>query len=154
MKKTIFNLILLLATGWLLSACDSEGDKFDYDKVGLLISGTEQVPVQRFTVDELPAAYAVTVKATRRCPKDVTVHLAIDTALVREYNKTHGTAYYPVPASCVSLENSEVTIPHRTKNRISDITSPAPLARNTILTALTRSYTTPSAAPRAIDHRK
>ena len=56
MKKTIFNLILLLAAGWLLSACDSEGDKFDYDKVGLLISGTEQVPVQRFTVDELPAA--------------------------------------------------------------------------------------------------
>ena len=94
-----------------LAACDSEGDKFDYQKVGLLITGTEQVPVQRFTVDELPAAYAVTVKATRRCSKDVTVHLAIDTALVREYNKTHGTAYYPVPASCVSLENSEVTIP-------------------------------------------
>ena len=39
-----------------LAACDSEGDKFDYQKVGLLISGTEQVPVQRFTVDELPAA--------------------------------------------------------------------------------------------------
>ena len=57
MKKTIFNLILLLAASWLLSACDSEGDKFDYDKVGLLISGTEQMPVQRFTVDELPAAY-------------------------------------------------------------------------------------------------
>ena len=93
-----------------LAACDSEGDKFDYQKVGLLISGTEQVPVQRFTVDELPAAYAVTVKATRRCAKDVTVHLAIDTALVREYNKTHGTAYYPVPASCVALDDSEVTI--------------------------------------------
>ena len=93
-----------------LAACDSEGDKFDYQKVGLLISGTEQVPVQRFTVDELPSAYAVTVKATRRCAKDVTVHLAIDTTLVREYNKTHGTAYYPVPASCVTLEDSEVTI--------------------------------------------
>ena len=41
-----------------MAACDSEGDKFDYQKVGLLISGTEQVPVQRFTVDELPASYA------------------------------------------------------------------------------------------------
>ena len=110
MKRTIINMLLLLAAGWLLVGCDSEGDKFDYQKVGLLITGTEQVPVQRFTVDELPAAYAVTVKATRRCTKDVTVRLAIDTTLVREYNKSHGTAYYPVPASAVTLENSEVTI--------------------------------------------
>ena len=92
------------------AACDSEGDKFDYQKVGLLIAGTEQVQVQRFTVDELPAAYAVTVKATRRCPKDVTMRLAIDTALVKAYNATHGTAYYAVPASCVTLEDSDVTI--------------------------------------------
>ncbi|MBQ9577450.1 MAG: DUF1735 and LamG domain-containing protein [Muribaculaceae bacterium] len=111
MKKTILNsIMLLLAIVGLFTACDSEGDKFDYQKVGLLITGTEQVPVQRFTVDELPAAYAVTVKATRRCEKAVTVHLAIDTALVRAYNALHGTAYYPVPASSVTLENDEVTI--------------------------------------------
>ena len=110
MKKTILNIILLLAVGCLLAACDSEGDKFDYQKVGLLISGTEQVPVQRFTVDELPAAYAVTVKATRRCPKDVTVHLAIDTSLVRSYNATHGTAYYAVSPSSVAIEESKVTL--------------------------------------------
>jgi len=94
----------------LLSACDSEGDKFDYGKVGLLITGTEQVPIQRFTVDELPATYAVTVKATRRTASDVVMRLAIDTALVRSYNAQHGTAYYPVPASSVALENSDVTI--------------------------------------------
>ena len=111
MKKTIFNILLLLVVGTVFTACNSEGDKFDYQKVGLLISGTEQVPVQRFTVDELPAAYAVTVKATRRCEQPVTVSLAIDTALVRAYNAQHGTAYYPVPLSCVKLENSEVTIP-------------------------------------------
>lgn len=93
-----------------LTACDSEGDKFDYEKVGLLISGTEQLPVQRFTVDELPASYAVTVKATRRCPEDVTLRLAIDTALVRSYNARYGTAYYPVPPADVALEDSEVTI--------------------------------------------
>lgn len=110
MKKTIINILLLFAVGALLTSCNSEGDKFDYEKVGLLITGTEQVPVQRFTVDELPATYAVTVKATRRCPSDVTVRLAMDTALVRAYNAKHGTAYYPVPASCVSLEDSEVTI--------------------------------------------
>ena len=110
MKKKILNLLLLLAFGVLLTACDSEGDKFDYDKVGLLITGTEQVPVQRFTVEELPAAYAVTVKATRRCPQDVTVQLAIDTALVRTYNATHGTAYYAVPPSCVMMEDGVVTI--------------------------------------------
>ena len=112
MKRTIINMmLLLLAAGWLLAGCDSEGDKFDYQKVGLLISGTEQVPVQRFTVEDLPAVCAVTVKATRRCSKAVTVRLAIDTALVRSYNAKHGTAYYPVPASAVTLENSEVTIP-------------------------------------------
>ena len=94
----------------MLSDCDCECDKFDYGKVGLLISGTEQVPVQRFTVDELPAAYAVTVKATRRCAKPVTVSLAIDTSLVRAYNAKHGTAYYPVPISSVAIEDSEVTI--------------------------------------------
>ena len=94
----------------LLNACDSEGDKFDYGKVGLLITGTEQVPIQRFTVDELPATYAVTVKATRRTASDVVMRLAIDTALVRSYNAQHGTAYYPVPASSVALENSDVTI--------------------------------------------
>ena len=93
-----------------LAACDSEGDKFDYEKVGLLITGTEQVPVQRFTVDELPAAYPVTVKATRRTASDVTLRLAIDTSLVREYNAKHGTAYYPVPVSSVAIEDSEVTI--------------------------------------------
>ncbi|MBR5684814.1 MAG: DUF1735 and LamG domain-containing protein [Muribaculaceae bacterium] len=109
MKQTrYFISIVLMALA--LIACDSEGDKFDYQKVGLLLSGTEQVPVQRFTVDELPATYAVTVKATRRCSKDVTVRLAIDTSLVRVYNAEHGTAYYAVPASAVTLENSEVTI--------------------------------------------
>ena len=111
MKKTIFNILLLLVVGTMFTACDSEGDKFDYQKVGLLITGTEQVPVQRFTVDELPAAYAVTVKATRRCDKPVTMSLAIDTSLVRQYNSTHGTAYYPVPLDAVSLEDGTVTIP-------------------------------------------
>ena len=99
-----------MAAGLLLTACDSEGDKFDYEKVGLLITGTEQVPVQRFTVDELPASYAVTVKATRRCDKKVSMHLAIDTSLVSNYNARYGTAYYAVPPSSVTMENSEVTI--------------------------------------------
>ena len=110
MKKTILNILWLMAVGLLLAACGSEGDKFDYQKVGLLISGTEQLPVQRFTVDELPATYAVTVKATRRCEEPVTIHLAIDTTLVRAYNAKHGTAYYPVPPACVTLDDSEVTI--------------------------------------------
>ena len=110
MKKTLLYIAFFLTVGLMITACESEGDKFDYEKVGLLISGTEQVPVQRFTVDELPASYAVTVKATRRCEKAVTMRLAIDTALVRAYNAKHGTAYYPVPASCVTLENSEVEI--------------------------------------------
>jgi len=110
MKSRGHILLWLACLVAALAACDSEGDKFDYNKVGLLISGTEQVPVQRFTVDELPAACAVTVKATRRCPETVTVQLAIDTSLVRDYNAAHGTAYYPLPPGDVVLENGEVTI--------------------------------------------
>ncbi len=110
MMKTIRYIAAVALMALALAACNSEGDKFDYNKVGLLISGTEQVPVQRFTVDELPAACAVTVKATRRCEHPVTVHLAIDTSLVRAYNKSHGTAYYPVPLSSVTLEGGTVTI--------------------------------------------
>ena len=47
MKKNIFKVLFLMAAGLLLAACNSEGDNFDYQKVGLLISGTEQLPVQR-----------------------------------------------------------------------------------------------------------
>ena len=110
MMKTIKNITAILLMALSLAACNSEGDKFDYGKVGLLITGTEQVPVQRFTVDELPSTYAVTVKATRRTASDVIVRLAIDTALVRAYNAQHGTAFYAVPLSSVKLENNEVTI--------------------------------------------
>ncbi len=110
MMKTIKNITAILLMALSLAACNSEGDKFDYGKVGLLITGTEQVPVQRFTVDELPSTYAVTVKATRRTASDVIVRLAIDTALVRTYNAQHGTAFYAVPLSSVKLENNEVTI--------------------------------------------
>jgi len=110
MIMRVIEYLVVLLTVLAFAACDSEGDKFDYGKVGLLISGTEQVPVQRFTVEELPAACAVTVKATRRCSRAVTVRLAIDTSLVRAYNAKHGTSYYPVPASSVTLKNNEVTI--------------------------------------------
>ena len=101
--------VLAVTTLWLTS-CNSSGDKFDYDKAGLLISGTEEVPVQSFTVDELPATYPITVKATRKCQEAVTVNLAIDTSLVAEYNAANGTNYYPVPASAVRLTTSQVTI--------------------------------------------
>jgi len=101
--------VALLTTASLTS-CNSDGDDFDYDKAGLLISGTEEVPVQSFTVDELPSAYAVTVKATRKCSEKVTIRLGIDTSLVRQYNATNGTSYYPIPLSCVQLTDSEVTI--------------------------------------------
>jgi len=101
---------LLVAAAVCFTSCNSEGDDFDYNKAGLLISGTEEVPVQAFTVDELPSSYAITVKATRKCESAVTVRLAIDTSLVSQYNAANGTSYYPIPPSCVQLTTSEVTI--------------------------------------------
>lgn len=105
-----FSYIFIITALAMLAGCNSDGDNFDYAKSGLLIAGTEQVPVQKFTVDELPATYAVTVKATRKCAQAMKVRLAIDPSLVTKYNEEHGTAYYPVPLSSVRLENDEVTI--------------------------------------------
>ena len=108
--KAIRYVTSMVLMALVLVACDNAGDKFDYNKVGLLITGTEQMPVQRFTVDELPASYAVTVKATRRCGQAVTLRLAIDTALVTDYNAKQGTTYRAVPMHDVVIEDAEVTI--------------------------------------------
>lgn len=102
-------IVLFLGVA-LLSSCNAEGNNFDFEKNGLLMTGTEINPVQKLVVEDTPSAYNLTVKATRKVDQDTKVELSIDTAAVSKYNKQNGSNYYPIPLSCVELENTNVTI--------------------------------------------
>jgi len=110
--KVKFNIIMLMAllVGGLFTACNSEGDKFDYNKRALFISGTENNPVVKFTVEDTPSSYTVTVQSTKVLDEDVTLTLAIDPSLVDTYNAENSTNYYAIPTSAVTLSNPTVTI--------------------------------------------
>ena len=101
---------MLLSGAAVLASCNAEGNDFDFNKNGLLITGTETTPVQKLTVEETPSSYAITVKSTRKATADTKVSLAIDPDALARYNKQNGSDFYPVPLSCVELENQEVTI--------------------------------------------
>ena len=102
--------LLLMAGGTVLTGCNAEGDDYDYCKNGLLVVGTEVTPVQKFVVEDTPSSYPISIQATSKVESDVKVSLAIDTALVSQYNLKNGSSYYGIPLDCVELENSEVTI--------------------------------------------
>lgn len=108
-KHSIIAAALLMTGAAALTGC-SDGDDFDYDKNGLLLTGTEKVNVQKFVVEDTPAAYSITVQATKKVAQDVKLTVALDPSLVDTYNEANGSSYYPIPESCVQLENSELTI--------------------------------------------
>ena len=99
-KHSIIAAALLMTGAAALTGC-SDGDDFDYDKNGLLLTGTEKVNVQKFVVEDTPAAYSITVQATKKVAQDVKLTVAIDPSLVDTYNEANGSSYYPIPESCV-----------------------------------------------------
>lgn len=111
--KTKHNIIsaalLLLFGGIALTGC-SDGDDFDWNKSGLFMSGTENNPVVKFTVENTPESYSLTVQSTKKLDSDATLTLAIDTSKVSEYNAANSTTYFPIPTGAVELENPQVTI--------------------------------------------
>lgn len=111
--KRIFNIISVACLGIMglaLTACNSEGDDFDYKKSGLFFSGTEVTPVVVFGIEDTPASFPVTVQSTKKVDSDVTLTLAIDPAKVDEYNQVNTTSYFALPEGAVELENPVVTI--------------------------------------------
>ncbi len=110
LKINIISAALLMLAGGVFTACNSEGDDFDYNKSGLLISGTENNPVVKFVVEDTPASYAVTVQSTKKVTEDVKVELAIDASKVDEYNATNGSNYVAAPEGSVELLDNSVTI--------------------------------------------
>ena len=106
MRLNKYFISALCITASLVTAgCTSEGDKFDYGKKGLLITGTETNPLTKFVVEDTPSTYAVTAQSTAKADRDINITFAIDTTLVAEYNKEHKTSFYAPPKGSVVLDN-------------------------------------------------
>lgn len=112
MKRKVYFKSALLAAACSVSllACNTEGDKFDYDKDVILVTGTQSNAMVPFVVEDTPSSYIVTASATDKVKEDVTVTFAQDNSLVEAYNAEHKTKYYSVPESAVKLENAEAVI--------------------------------------------
>jgi hypothetical protein len=109
--KIYFISALCVALSLATVSCNSDGDKFDYNKKGLLITGTETDPLVKFVVEDTPSTYDVTVKSTVKVDQDVNVTVAIDTTLISKYNEAHHTNFFAAPDGSVELDNKDVTIP-------------------------------------------
>jgi len=111
--KAKYNIIsavlLLLMGGFMFSSCRDDGG-FDYGHEGFYITDTENNPIVKFSVEDTPASYTVTVQSTDKVKSDVTFSLALDLDKVEEYNATHGTTYFAVPEGSVELTESKVTM--------------------------------------------
>ncbi len=108
--KTIKQTILSVALCALAFVGCTEGDKLDYGREVLLVSGTESSPLVKFTVEDTPSTYMVTASTTGKVSKPINVEFAIDYSLVDQYNAEHGASYYAAPDNAVELVNPEVAI--------------------------------------------
>ncbi len=118
--KKILSIIVTAVCAFMVFGCN-DADRFDYDKEVLIMTGTDSNPIVKFTVEDTPSTYAVTVSATGKVTSPVTVTLAIDNSLVDTYNSEHQTSYYSLPTSALSLTDNVVTI--ETGNASSSIAS-------------------------------
>lgn len=110
MKIYRFKYSLLVAIFGLSILGCTEGDKFDYGKTVVLITGTEITPVTKFVVEDTPSTYVITASATNKVDKDVQVKFAIDNSQVEAYNKEHGTNYFAIPDGAVTLDGADAVI--------------------------------------------
>ncbi|MDR1680221.1 MAG: DUF1735 and LamG domain-containing protein [Prevotellaceae bacterium] len=109
MKKTVFFGMLLAGLVCLIAGC-MEGDKFDYNKQVILVTGTEESPMAAFVVDDTTAAYTVTASATAKVTENITVNFAIDTTLVAAYNQANKSSFFPIPLSAIRMEGTSGVI--------------------------------------------
>lgn len=110
MKTKIFSKYLLaMIWGASLFGC-AEGDKFEYGKTVVLVTGTETTPLTRFVVEDTPSFYPVTASATNKVDKDVAVKFAIDNSQLEAFNQERGTNYYTIPEGTAVLEDADVVI--------------------------------------------
>lgn len=100
---------ILAALALMLGSC-TEGDKFDPNKEVLVMAGTDSSPLLKFTVENTPATYPISVAATGKVKEDITVGIKIDNSLVEKYNAENKTSYFPCPDGVLNLEKNTVKI--------------------------------------------
>jgi len=110
--KKIINIAALALLVCMGAACTAEGDKFQSGTEVIMMTGTDSSPLVKLAVgDNPPAAYSVSVMATGKVDRDVTVSLDFqDAAALEAYNAEHGSSYQMVPASAFTTEGDVVTI--------------------------------------------
>lgn len=109
-KAYFRRLFYVTAIATLIAGCNAEGDKFDYNKEVILVTGTDSNPFVKFVVEDTPATYTVTASATGKVTEDIVVTFAQDNSLLTAYNAKHKTSYFPIPESAIQIDGSEVTI--------------------------------------------
>jgi hypothetical protein len=107
MKTKIF-LAWILGIAFI-AGC-AEGDKFDYSKKVIYVTGADVDPLVSFPVETPPAAYTVTASATDKVTEKTIVTFVMDTALVAAYNESNKTNYYPIPASAIEIDGIQGVI--------------------------------------------
>jgi len=98
-------LVLCMAAG-IFSACKKSVDFKDV----ILITGTENDKLVKFTVESAPSSYAVTATATGKVNNDIAVNFEVDTTLVATYNNEMSAKYYSLPKGSYELSGNESTI--------------------------------------------
>jgi hypothetical protein len=101
---------ICITASLITASCIKEGDKFDFGKKVILVTGTDSNPLVKFVVEDTPSTYTVTASATDKVTEDVTVTFALDTTLVKTYNAEHKTKYYVIPESAVKLLRTQGVI--------------------------------------------
>lgn len=104
-----FKFGIIAALALLLGSC-TEADKFDPNKEVLVMTGTDSSPLLKFTVEDTPATYPISVSATGKVKEDVIVNIKIDNSLVDKYNADNKTSYFKCPESALNLEKTQVVI--------------------------------------------
>jgi hypothetical protein len=69
----------------------------------ILITGTENTKIVKFTVEGVPSSFGVTASATTKVDQDITVSFDIDTSLVATYNVETSAKYYPAPTGSYDI---------------------------------------------------
>src|ERR1051325_7096753 len=90
----LFSIVLLAAIAIVFATCK----KYVSYKDVILITGTENTKVVKFTVESTPATFGVTASASGKVSEDITVNFAVDTSLVAVYNAERSANYYAAPA--------------------------------------------------------
>jgi Domain of unknown function (DUF1735)/Concanavalin A-like lectin/glucanases superfamily len=89
----LFSIMVLCIISIALASCKKYKDAPDV----ILVTGTENTKIIKFTVEGVPSSFGVTASATTKVDQDITVSFDIDTSLIAAYNVETSAKYYAAP---------------------------------------------------------